>query len=335
MLGLIPYLVPPEIRLDLPFLDSPHPLGPFGAIVAVGVLLGMQMCLKYAKEKDLDEYLARDEMFWILVFGFIISHWISVLFYFPEKVAEDPWVLAQIWNGLSSVGGFFGAFIGMNWFLWRNKQPVLVFADMNIMGLLIGETLGRFGCTIVHDHPGKVVEPDAFLAMGPWPCRCPPDGKIDMWCGDAAYAHPDCCNEVSQVFRYDLGLLEFLFLVGLTLFMYFVYDWRKSKPGKIVGIVSVAYGLARFTLDFFREDTVTRGVSAPDLRYMGLTTAQFFSLAFVAVGVWLLFVRKPKDSDTQWAKDSDRIAREQAEAGDDDDDEDAAPAASSADQEEE
>ena len=60
MLGLIPYFVPPEIRLDLPFLDSPHPLGPFGAIVAVGVLLGMQMCLKYAKEKDLDEYMARE-----------------------------------------------------------------------------------------------------------------------------------------------------------------------------------------------------------------------------------------------------------------------------------
>ena len=301
MLAEIPFI--PTPRIDLPFtipvLGVDH-LEPFGLIVAIGVLLGMQVCLKYAKVKNLDEYMARDQMFWLLVFGFIISHWISVLFYFPEKVSEDPWVLLKIWNGLSSVGGFFGAFIGMNWYLWRMRQPVLVYADMNIMGLLIGETMGRLGCSVVHDHPGKIVAPDTFMAM-PWGCRCE-DGWIQSSC---------CINEV---WRYDLGLMEFLFLVVLCLFIYFVYPWRTSKPGKITGLVAATYGVARFCFDFFRETEVSRGVGAPDMRYLGLTPAQYFSLAFVAVGLWLLFVRKAKDGDTKWALDSERIAREKAAA---------------------
>jgi phosphatidylglycerol:prolipoprotein diacylglycerol transferase len=303
MLAEIPFI--PTPRLELPFtipLIERNTLEPFGIIVAIGVLIGMNVCLRYAKEKNLDEYMARDQMFWILVFGFIISHWISVLFYFPHQVLEDPMVLVYITNGLSSVGGFFGAFVGMNWYLWRMKQPVLVFADMNIMGLLIGETFGRLGCSIVHDHPGREVPPDTFGAM-PWGCVCRdgnPSGLSDLW------VRSECC--VNEVWRYDLGLIEFVFLVGLCLFVYLVYNWRDAAPGKITGLVATCYGIARFTFDQFRATDL----SSSDLRYLGLTPAQYFSLAFVAAGIWLWFIRKPKESDTVWALDSDRIAKEKA-----------------------
>ena len=45
------------------------------------------------------------------------------------------------------------------------------------------------------------------------------------------------------------------------------------------------------------------------MRYFGLTPAQYFALAIFAAGVWLLFIRKPKDNDTAYAKDSVRIAK--------------------------
>lgn len=293
MLAEIPFIPTPRLQLPftIPFVNV-NTLEPFGIVVAVGVLIGMSVCLRYAKEKNLDEYMARDQMFWILVFGFIVSHWISVLFYFPGQVLEDPWVLLKITNGLSSVGGFFGAFIGMNWYLWRMKQPVLVFADMNIMGLLIGETFGRLGCSIVHDHPGAEVPPDTFFAM-PWGQVCE-DGWVRSECA------------INEVWRYDLGLIEFVFLIGLCLFIYLVYPWRTSKPGKLTGLVAVAYGVARFSFDYFRR---TDGSHA-DLRYMGLTPAQYFSAAFVLAGIYLLFIRKPKESDEDWGLDSDRVAAE-------------------------
>lgn len=307
MLGAIPYFVPPEKTFEfgreIPLLGDHLTIGLFGPLVAAGVLLGIAAAVRvYSKQKDLDEWLFRDQIFWVLVFGFVISHWVSVIFYFPEKIAENPWVLLMLTNGLSSVGGFFGAFIGMVWFLNREKQPILAYADGNMFGLLLGMCFGRLSCALVHDHPGRIVSADTFMAVGPWPCRCP-EGR----------ALPECCAPAQEVFRWDLGLIEFLAILALTLFVYFVWDWKKAHPGRLTGLVAMVYGPTRFFLDFMRESEVGRGVATPDARYVGLTPAQYFSIAFFAVGVWLYFLRKPKDSDLDYARDSERIRRLEAE----------------------
>jgi phosphatidylglycerol---prolipoprotein diacylglyceryl transferase len=303
MLGAVPYIVPPEKTIDfgrdIPLIGDHLTIGVFGVLVAIGVLLGIQVAIKvYTKHKDLDEWMFRDQVFWVLVFGFVISHWYSVLFYFPEKVAEDPWVLLMIWNGLSSVGGFLGAFIGMNWFLRRERQPIMIYADANMFGLLLGMCFGRLSCALVHDHPGKVVEAGTFLAVGPWPCRCP-EGR----------ALPECCSAAQEVWRWDLGLLEFLVILALTIFVYFIWDWRKAHPGRLTGLVALVYGPTRFVLDFLRESEAGAGVATPDARYLGLTPAQYAAAGIFAAGVWLLFLRKPKPEDLDYARDSARKAR--------------------------
>ncbi len=286
--ALIPYIHAPERTLveDLPLI-GPLKLQLFGPLVATGVIIGWRQCLKYAKKKDIDEFLFRDYLFWMLVFAFVISHLVSVIFYFPERIKEDPIVLVQVWNGLSSVGGFFGAFIGMMWYLKKHKQPIIVYADATIYGLLVGWCFGRAGCSVVHDHPGRVVEPGTFLAVGEWP-----DGT---W-------------------RYDLGLLEFMFALTLMLVLYFGVDVHKKRPGWLVGVVVTAYAPFRFVLDFFRADEIaSKVIQTPDVRYAGLTTAQWFTVAFLLAGLWLLFGRKERPADHDYAKDSERIAREEAE----------------------
>jgi phosphatidylglycerol---prolipoprotein diacylglyceryl transferase len=300
---VIPYLVPPEKTFefgrDIPLLGDHLTIGVFGILVAIGVLAGIQLAVKvYSKAKDLDEWLFRDQIFWVLVFGFVISHWVSVLFYFPEKIAENPWILLILTNGLSSVGGFFGAFIGMNWFLRREKQPILVYADGNMFGLLIGMCFGRLSCAWVHDHPGKIVEAGTFGAVGPWPCRCP-EGR----------ALPECCSAAQEIYRWDLGLFEFLVILGLSIFVYFFWDWRKAHPGRLTGLVAFVYGPARFAFDFLRA-TEGDKVAEPDLRYLGLTPAQYFAIAIFAAGVWLLFLRKPKPEDLAYAREADRLAQQ-------------------------
>jgi phosphatidylglycerol:prolipoprotein diacylglycerol transferase len=307
--ALIPYIVAPEKTIkNIPIIDE-FTLQIFGVLVATGVILGMRFCLRYAKAKDIDEFIVRDLMFWVLVVGFVVAHWVSVIFYFPDRVKENPWVLLMIWNGISSVGGFLGAFLGMVWYLRKMKQPILPYADVLSFGILIGFTLGRVGCSLVHDHPGLIVEADTFLAVGPWPCHCGP-GERPL---------PSCCSEANEVYRYDLGLMELIFDVALCLFVYRFYNWRKATPGQMTGLVALGWGFARFWLDFLRETQSGRGVGTPDLRYFGLTTAQYLSIAIFLVGAWLLFVRKSKDSDSAWSKDSERIAKEKA-ADDKDDD---------------
>lgn len=286
--ALIPYIEAPERTLleNVPIIHELK-LQVFGPLVMVGVILGWHQSLKYAKFRDIDEDLFRDYLFWMLVSAFVISHWVSVIFYFPHQIEQNPWVLLEVWNGLSSVGGFFGAFIGMFVYLRLHKQPLMVYADATVFGLLLGWCFGRLGCSLVHDHPGKEVEPGTFMAVGPWP-----DGS---W-------------------RYDLGLLEFCFAIVLMLTIYFVLNWRTKRPGWLTGLVVLAYAPFRFGMDFLRAEKAARGViGTPDARYAGLTPAQWFTIAFFLAGVWLVFLRKSKPTDFDYAKDSERRLKERAE----------------------
>jgi len=305
--ALIPYIDAPNKTL----IDHVPGIGPlklqfFGPLVMVGLLVGRARCLHYVRRKDVDEELFREYLMWMLIAAFVISHWVSAIFYFPDKVARNPLVLLQIWNGLSSVGGFFGAFVGAAVFLRitcaRRRigaQPIMIFSDISVFGLLAGWCFGRAGCSLVHDHPGQIVPEGTFMAVGPWP-----DGT---W-------------------RYDLGLIEFFFALTLMTLVYVVSNWDKWPPGRLTGLVLTVYAPFRFFLDSLRADEAARKVIAvPDERYMGLTPAQWFTMLFLVVGLWLLFVRKASDSEFDYAKESDRQKREQeaadkakAEAEDDD-----------------
>ncbi|MEZ4379917.1 MAG: prolipoprotein diacylglyceryl transferase [Nannocystaceae bacterium] len=289
--AVIPYLTMPEKTLvDLPVIGQLK-LQVFGPLVAIGVLIAMQRVLTYAKQKDMDEFMVRDLMFWVLVFGFTISHWVSVIFYFPQDVIKNPWLLLMIWNGLSSVGGFFGALVGVWWFARKHNQPRLPLIDALVFGFVTGFTFGRLGCSLVHDHPGTFVEnlPSwlswlEVMAVGPWPGT---GGR----------------------FRLDLGLLEFLYDVGIVIFVYLLYGWKKDRrPGHLTGLVCMLYAPYRFLLDFAR--------GPQDPRYLGLTTAHYATLALFLIGVYLVFIRKEKPEDRQWAKDSVRIAAEKKAAED-------------------
>ncbi|MEX1367594.1 MAG: prolipoprotein diacylglyceryl transferase family protein [Nannocystaceae bacterium] len=289
--ALIPYIVAPELTVieELPN-GRPFVLQAFGPLVGIGLFVGRARCLTYARRKDLDLTVFGSYLIWMLIIAFFISHWVSALLYYPEAVRNNPWVLLQVWNGLSSVGGFFGAFVGGVLYLRvvsarqpHGAQPVLIFSDISVFGLLAGWCFGRLGCSLVHDHPGRVVPEGTFMAVGPWP-----DGS---W-------------------RYDLGLLELVFTVVLMALVYFVARWDRWAPGRLTGLVLAVYAPFRFLLDSLRADEATRGViPIPDARYLGLTPAQWFTLLFLAVGLWLL-ARRPTDADSAYARQSDRERRE-------------------------
>ena len=260
----LPYVVPPSGSLSVPGLGE-QPLTVFGPLVAVGVVLGWRRCLRYARVHGIEADPARRLMERVLLVGFVVSHWFSILFYFPERVVEDPWVLLWIPSGLSSVGGFIGAWLGLWWVTRRTASLRRRYADMLTFGLLGGFCWGRLGCALMHDHPGRIAEPGAWLAVGPWP-------------------------GAGGAYRYDLGLLELGLCLGLLLAVHLCFDWRRAPAGRLTGWVAVGYAAVRFVLDFFRAvDPV--GGGTPDPRYLGLTAAQYVTLVLLGAGLWLLMRR--------------------------------------------
>lgn len=231
----------------------------FGVLVALGVLIGDRIVVWQGRKRGIDENDVKFLNARIVIFGFIVAHLVSVIFYFPERIRQHPAVLINPFAGLSSFGGFLGALLAFLYYTKKEGIPRLAYADSVALGLSVGWIFGRTGCFTAHDHPGR--RTSFFLSVRY------PDGP-----------------------RHDLGLDELLFTIVMTGVL-FLYARKPRPPGRIIGLAAAMYAPARFLLDFLRATDMHNG--KPDERYAGLTPAQWACLATFALALRLLTASRP------------------------------------------
>jgi len=269
---LIPYISLPEIPLGfllkVPVLgqlfDPAHPpsIKPFGTLVALGVYIGSVITMHRARQRGLDAKKMNEFIFWVVAAGFVGGHVLDAIFYHPQRVARDPLYLVMLWDGLSSYGGFIGAILGLVAYKYVKREKVLPYAEVVVATFPIAWIFGRAGCTVVHDHPGRLS--DAWFAV-----RYP---MGDGWVG-----------------RYDLGFVEFALTIPLAIIVSVLWARGPKPPGYFIGIVCASYAPVRFVLDFLREEEGT-GMLGGDPRYGGLTPAQWACFGLLGLGLYFIFV---------------------------------------------
>ena len=144
---MIPYVKVPELTI------GPLPLHAFGLLVATGVVIGTALATTRARKRGYDLDLLNSFITWMLVVGFIGGHVLDEIFYHPDEIAQDPLSLLKLWAGLSSFGGFTGAFIGI--LLWK-------YFDYNPMG-------SPQGWGFVRNRPPRPILPFADLIVSVFP----------------------------------------------------------------------------------------------------------------------------------------------------------------------
>ena len=187
---------------------------------------------------------------WVLIGGFLGAHLVDRIVYFPGETASDPLSIFRFWEGLSSFGGFLGGTIGALLFLVRRAEPktAWTYVDCFAYAFPFGWILGRLGCFVAYDHPGR----STSIALG----QMYTDGVI----------------------RHNLGLEEALYTAGIALL--FQLLGRKPRfPGFYLGLFLVLYAPFRFGVDFLR---------LVDVRYGGLTPGQYGCIALLVLAVVIL-----------------------------------------------
>jgi phosphatidylglycerol---prolipoprotein diacylglyceryl transferase len=272
------------------------PIQAFGVIVAAGVLIGAGLLRRYAEWHGVSDELIRKLTGWIVISGFLGAHILDVIMYEPQKFDEDiaSWppsmwpAIIRVWDGISSYGGFVGGAIGFAVFVWWKRLPARLFADMTIVGLLPAFSIGRIGCTVVSDHIGSVVDPNAWYAF-----------LAESYPTHSTEFHTSVLDKLirtqqlaghpigDHILAWNLGLIEFLYLVPvnlLVLWLAFRPD-KRTPAGFVTVLTGVVYAPVRFFLDFLRpEDS--------DPRHIGLTFAQWASLiafgaaVYAAMKIW-------------------------------------------------
>ncbi len=297
----------------IPYIHVSDPgfIHPFGLLVATGVLIGIWLATKRAKDLGYDVDRLNSFITWMLVCGFIGGHMLDEIFYHPSEVTRDPISLLELWKSLSSFGGFTGAFVGIvlwkyywfdskypghPWLSWIGRirrrttvQPILPFADLILSVFPVAWVFGRMGCSSVHDHPGALAHKGAFLAVE-WPSGFLPDASPEYvaknFHGARTHFGPFIEFLHGDLPRYDLGLLEMLFTVCLASLL--ALTWRKKVPvGSYIVATTCAYAPVRFGMDNLRI-TVADSLVNADPRYGGLTPAQWGCIALFAFGLVML-----------------------------------------------
>ena len=241
---MIPNLSIPSIKIL-----GPLQIHPFGAIVALALIIGYHLTLRRAQKTGLDTEIMGTTGIWAAVVGFAVSHLFWAVFYNYHLVKENPLILLMIWRGISSYGGFFGGALGAWVCLRKEKVDPYPYLEALLYGLVPAWAIARLGCTIAFDHPGRIT---SFVL-----------GMADL----------------NGVVRHNLGLYEMLWTIVLATILYGLKNYKPFR-GFPIALIFLLYSSVRFYLDSLRVE---------DRLYWGLTPGQYFSAIVFWIGVWIVW----------------------------------------------
>lgn len=208
----------------------------YGVMIALGFIVAVFVGMKEAKRKGYNPEIIQDLLFYAMVFGLLGARLYYVLFSEPSWYFSHPLEIIAVWKGgLAIHGGLIAGFIVGVWFSKKHKIPFWKFADLMAPAMIIGQAVGRGACTlngcsygIPTNLPWAVTftSPDALL---------PPEFK-------GIPLHPTQFYELII----DFGI--------------FLYIWSVRKKvefdGQLFLKYAMAYGVARFFVEFFRGDSL-------------------------------------------------------------------------------
>jgi phosphatidylglycerol:prolipoprotein diacylglycerol transferase len=271
LIASIPYFGLTTYNLPIPGLGS-LPLDPWAILVCFGFVFGLEVGRARAIKLGMDVKDIVDGAVVTVATGFVVGHFFTVFFYFPERLADEGiWALLKLWTGFSSMGGFVGAVLGsVVFYTLIRKRPYWRYADVISFGFPFGWLFGRMGCGVVHDHIGAIT-------TQPWGMNFDEGMRNFSWLAGDPYRWADGI-------RHELGLYEMIYMIpvcGLWLWLA-----RKDRPpGFFTALFGAVYMPVRFVLDFFRN----ADLSHQDVRYWALTPAQWGCLVFFAVCLFILY----------------------------------------------
>jgi phosphatidylglycerol---prolipoprotein diacylglyceryl transferase len=269
---MVPYFEQPVWHI------GPLTIHAFGVAVAVAAWFGLTIVQRRFAREGLDPLVGQRLGGWMLLGGMLGAHIFAVLFYFPEKLRDDPWLMLRVWEDISSFGGLLGGLAAALIFFARRAREVdwrtrLAYLDAIAFVFPAALAIGRFGCALAHDHPGTVT---AF----PLAISLRTDAALDYIggvYGSAGLALPPAARTLGF---HDLGLYEFLFLSLAVAPLFVMWSRRRRPAGFYLVAFAALYLPVRFGFDMLR---------VADVRYAGLTPAQWVAalimaaLPFVAV----------------------------------------------------
>ena len=238
------------------------------------ILLGMVLAIfiigKAAKKKNISLDDLTDVLFYEIIIGILGARIYYVIFNL-DYYLSSPTEILKIWNGgLAIHGGIIAGLIFLKVYTKKKKMNFLLLLDIMVTGLIIAQSLGRWGNFFNQEAYGRIVEKQ-FLETT---LHLPKFIVKGMYIA-GAYREPTFLYE--SIFSF----LGFLTMLGIR-------KWKKIKTGTITSIYLIWYGVERLIIETFRQDALMLG---------NIKMAQLVSLISVIIGLVLLLTSNRKNKE--------------------------------------
>lgn len=236
----------------------------YGIIIAAGFLLAVYYAMRRADQFGLTQDNIIDMLICAVPLAIIGARAYYCLFSW-NLYKDDPIRVLYIWEGgLAIYGGVIGAAIGLFLYTKVKKVKTSALLDIGGLGLLIGQSIGRWGNFMNREAFGA--QTDSFLRMG-----------LTDASGATIYVHPTFLYE--SVWN-AIGLLILHF-----------YSKRRKFDGQIFLMYLGWYGLGRMFIEGLRTDSLYVGAS--NLRVSQLLAG----VCFLAVVIFLVYDKIFREHD--------------------------------------
>lgn len=249
-----------KIALDLGFIQIHW----YSIFILLAIFVAATIIYYEMKKQGISSDEFSDLFFNTIIFGVIGARLYYVLFNL-SYYSENPIEIFEIWyGGLAIHGAIIFGIISVYFFCKKRKINTLKVLDMIVVGLIIGQAIGRWGNFFNQEAYGPVT---TMLALKQ---ELIPDFIIKGM-------------EILGEYHEPTFYYESLWNINGFIILLLIRNCKKLKVGQLTGFYLIWYSIGRFYIESLRMDS---------LMFKGLKMAQIVSIILIIIGIFLVLRNK-------------------------------------------
>lgn len=255
----------------------------YSVLLLVGFLVAYFFINREAKRFDISKDFIFNMIFWALIFGIIGARIYYVIFdwgYYSNNIGE----ILKIWNGgLAIHGGIIGGLLTILVYTKRYNLRVVRYLDFIVVGLLIGQSIGRWGNFFNGEAHGIATSLEYLQRL-----------HLPQFIINGMY--------IKGVYYIPTFLFESIFCFIGFIIISIIRRCKYTKVGTPTAFYLIMYGTIRFFIERIRTDA---------LMFQGFKIAMIVSVVMILIGIVMLIIngRKGKFDDLYNDKNNKDVIR--------------------------
>ncbi len=236
---------------------GPITLHTYGVLLATAFLVALWVAARQAHRSGLDAARVSDLAVYVLIAGLLGAKALLLVVEWPYYSGHPRELFSLVQSGGVFYGGLIAALPVAWWFTRRHHLDIWRTADALAPAVVVGQAVGRLGCFSAGCCFGRP-------ATVPWAVTF-----RDEYAARAVGVPLDVALHPTQLYESIACFAIFAFLLWLAP--------RKRFHGQVLVAYLAIYATVRFTIEFFRGDSVRGSVFGG-----WLSTSQFIAVLVMA-----------------------------------------------------